>query len=293
MRACPEHVCAPFVGNICAAGDTWLWHASDDADASDHAVVCSCCSACVRACVRRPHLHLGPCRVQELYEFVSLVKPQHVVPTVFSDEKSRLAMIKRFAALVDSSAVKRQFVSSMFAKSSKARPSTASSSASPAKVRAQRVDVRQVNVKDEHACIDLDTAAAAQEAAANVICIDSDSDVSESDSHRHPSRRQDSGLRLQGPGASTRTGRTGAPVAASRKVAERKGGSEDADAPAGGAAGGSAVRGTSATTPPSRAKRRSAVLDRDHLVAHPHAVREPLPADCQRKKTLHSYFSAI
>ena len=135
-------------------------------------------------------------------------------------------------------------------------------------------------------------AKAAQEAAANVICIDSDSDVSESDSHRHPSRRQDSGLRLQGPGASTRTGRTGAPVAGSRKVAKRKGGSEDADATAGGAAGGSAVRGTSATTPPSRAKRRSAVLDRD-LVAHRHAVREPLPADGQRKKTLHSYFSAI
>ncbi len=250
-----------------------------------------CCSTCVRAATSPP-----PCN---LTSTLALAERRSCLSLSLSSSRSTWCqqcfptMIKRFAALVDSSAVKRQFVNSMFAKSSKAHPSSASyaaaSSASPAKVSAQRV-TRQVNVKDEHVCIDLEAAAGAEASAANVISIESESESESRSRSRSPSRQD---CRLQGPGASTR--RTGAPVVGSRKVAGRNGG--DVGAAAAGAAG--AVRGasadtstcrSSATTPPSRAKRRSA--DRD-LVPHRHADGVPLPAGCQRKKTLHSYFSAI
>ena len=50
---------------------------------------------------------------EELCEFVAFLKPQHVVPTVFSDDRSRLNMLKQFASLVNSSAAKRQFLCRM------------------------------------------------------------------------------------------------------------------------------------------------------------------------------------
>lgn len=52
-------------------------------------------------------------RVVAITKVASRARIKQVLPTVYSDDKSRLAMIKRFAALVDAAAVKRAFVDSM------------------------------------------------------------------------------------------------------------------------------------------------------------------------------------
>ena len=137
--------------------------------------------------------------MQELYEFVAFLKPQHVIPTVYSDAKSRLAMMKRFAPILHSSAAKRQFLSGMFAKEknkhAKASPVSSvssASSASPAtvaafaasasrtKVAVQHANVEVVKVEDEEKVEGVDTGVVqgggVEARAGGVICIDSDSD---------------------------------------------------------------------------------------------------------------------
>ncbi|KAG5183721.1 DNA repair metallo-beta-lactamase-domain-containing protein [Tribonema minus] len=66
----------------------------------------------------------------ELVEFVTFLKPRLVIPTVFSDENDRKAIIRRFAPLLDHNANKRAFFASMVADKGSSTPSEAASTAS-------------------------------------------------------------------------------------------------------------------------------------------------------------------
>ena len=49
----------------------------------------------------------------ELCAFVGFLKPRHVVPTVYANDKDRLGMLKRLSSLIDKTSAKRAFVSAM------------------------------------------------------------------------------------------------------------------------------------------------------------------------------------
>eukprot|EP00611_Tribonema_gayanum_P020406 TRINITY_DN371_c0_g2_i3.p1 TRINITY_DN371_c0_g2~~TRINITY_DN371_c0_g2_i3.p1 ORF type:complete len:299 (-),score=61.41 TRINITY_DN371_c0_g2_i3:538-1434(-) len=93
----------------------------------------------------------------ELVEFVTFLKPRLVIPTVFSDENDRKAIIRRFAPLLDHNANKRAFFASMAADKGSFTASEAASTASgeqmPHLPRNEQDLVDNASSTDEDVCI--------------------------------------------------------------------------------------------------------------------------------------------